>query len=177
MRKHIVSTVLLVALFFAVAVAKEARAANMPLQGHEGEYSDKAYLSGLKAFYEGTTGLASGVLGATKDAKIKDWAKDIIDDGKEEAAKVETLLAKAGGMDKAAYDAILPMSVSEKPGKDKDAAFVESMFEHHKTALNMSVSALMYSMDPAVIKLAEEVVSDHADRMAELRLWQIKQAK
>ena len=175
MRKHIVSAVLLVALFFVVAASKEAAAANTPLQGHEGQYSDKDYLSGLKAFYQGTTDIAAGIVGVTKDPTLKDMAEEILKDNKEDLGKVEALLARAGGVDDTAYATILRMSASVEKGKD--AAFAQGMFEHQVVVVNMSASALMYSKDPAVIKLAEDVLSDHAEEMADIRLWQIRQAK
>ena len=160
-------------LFFSTGAGHTAPLASMN-HGHAGQYSDRAFLSGMIGHHQGAVDMSTKILASTKDAQIKDWAKDIIEDQNKEIKQMQTLVGGMGGLDKGAHDAMLRMDMSAHEGKDSDGAFVAAMFAHHKDALDMSISALMYSNNREVIKLAEDIIKNQADEMAEFRFWSLK---
>lgn len=160
-------------LFFSTGAGHSAPPASMN-HGHAGQYSDRAFLSGMIGHHQGAVDMSTKILAGTKDAQIKDWAEDIIEDQNKEIKQMQTMLGAMGGLDKTAHDTMLHMDMSVYKGKDPDSAFVAAMFDHHKNALDMSVSALMYSNNPEVIHLAESIIKNQTDEMADFRLWGLK---
>ena len=160
-------------LFFSTGAGHTAPPASMN-HGHAGQYSDRAFLSGMIGHHQGAVDMSTKILASTKDKQIKDWAEDIIEDQNKEIKQMQTMVGGMGGLDKAEYDVMLRMDMGAHEGRDSDSAFVAAMFAHHKDALNMSISALMYSNNREVIKLAEDIIKNQADEMAEFRFWSLK---
>lgn len=176
MKKHHIAALTIVCFLLGAAAAPAAAPSSMN-HGHAGEYSDRAFLSAMIGHHQGAVDMCAETLARTKDEKIEKWAKDIIKDQKKEIGAMEKMLDPLGSLDKVAHDSMLRMSMSPYEGRDADSVFVAAMFDHHKDALSMSVSALMYSNDRAVLNLAEEIIANQAEEMKEFRIWQLDKAK
>ena len=178
MNKRLIASLAFLSLLFAGAAACLAAPPASMNHGHAGQFSDRAFLSGMIGHHQGAVDMSTKILATTKDEQIKDWARDIIEDQNKEIKQMQTMLGGMGGLDKAAHDTMLRMDMSAYKGKDPDSAFVAAMFAHHKDALSMSISALMYSDNREVIKLAEDIIKNQADEMAGFRFWGLaKQGK
>ena len=176
MKKQCIAAFTVLCFLLTAATCLATAPASMN-HGHAGQYSDRGFLSGMIGHHQGAVDMSTKILATTKDEQIKEWAKDIIEAQKKEIDKMRSMLKPLGGLDKAAHDTMLRMDMSSYAGKDADSAFVVAMFDHHKDALDMSVSALMYSNDRRVLQLAEDIISSQVAEMTAFRLWQIDRAK
>ena len=176
MKKQYIVAFTIVCFLLTAGLCLAAAPASMD-HGHAGQYSDRAFLSGMIGHHQGAVDMSTKILASTKDEQIKEWAKDIIDAQKKEIDKMNMMLKPLGGLDKVARDTMLRMDMTPYAGKDADSAFVAAMFDHHKDALDMSTSALMYSNDRQVLQLAEDIISSQVAEMTAFRLWQIDRAK
>jgi uncharacterized protein (DUF305 family) len=72
-----------------------------------------------------------------KDPEVRAWAESILKEDKEIGA-MRALLARLGGLDQAAYQAMAremaAMVARLRGARDRERAFVELMREHHKGA-------------------------------------------
>lgn len=149
--------------------------------GHTGNYSDKAFLSGMLAHHEGALDMADVYLKAAAkgtDEQVKEWAEDIKEAQMKEITQMKALLAKAGGLDKAAYAqmkaAMADMLKAQKAGSDATMAFVEHMTPHHAGAVEMSLPALLQSGNAEIVQLAKDIIQDQAEEIAAFRAWMSK---
>jgi uncharacterized protein (DUF305 family) len=63
-----------------------------------------------------------------------------------------------------------------KPSGDSDVDFVRLMLPHHQAAIDMARTELSYGKDPAMRRLAQEIVTDQQSETELMRLW-LKQHK
>ncbi len=60
---------------------------------------------------------------------------------------------------------------------DADVDFVKGMIPHHQGAIDMAKTALAFGKDPAVRKLAEEIVKAQESEIALMRDWLTKNSR
>jgi uncharacterized protein (DUF305 family) len=56
-----------------------------------------------------------------------------------------------------------------KPSGDVDRDFVDMMVPHHQGAIDMAVAVLRYGSNPAVRRLAQEIIVDQQQEIAAMR--------
>ena len=175
MKQHRIA--LLAALFLLLTASVGLAAAPMDhsamSHSQDSQYTDQGFLSGMIGHHQDAVDMSTAILTTTKDKKIKTWAKGIIAAQKKEIALMEALLKPLGGLEQSVYDAMRHMDMSVYGNRDADSAFVAAMFDHHKSALTMTLSALSFSQDKRVIALAKSIIADQAKEMAEFRIWQL----
>ena len=77
--------------------------------------------------------------------------------------------AMMAGMTKMNQD----MSAAPMTG-DADKDFVGMMMPHHQGAIDMAQAELQYGKDPAMRRLAKNIVAAQKKEIAEMKLWQAK---
>lgn len=70
------------------------------------------------------------------------------------------------GMDKMHAD-----MESIKPSGDSDLDFVRLMIPHHQAAIDMAKTELMHGNDPAMRRLAQEIITDQQSEIELMKLW------
>ena len=60
---------------------------------------------------------------------------------------------------------------------DADVDFVKGMIPHHQGAIDMAKTVLAFGKDPAVRKLAEEIVKAQESEIALMREWLTKNSR
>ncbi len=60
---------------------------------------------------------------------------------------------------------------------DADADFVKGMIPHHQGAIDMAKTVLAFGKDPAVRKLAEEIIKAQESEIALMRDWLNKNSR
>jgi uncharacterized protein (DUF305 family) len=60
---------------------------------------------------------------------------------------------------------------------DADRDFVTGMIPHHQGAVDMARVELKYGKDPALKKLARNIISSQEEQIAFMRQWQARHAK
>ena len=60
---------------------------------------------------------------------------------------------------------------------DADRDFVAGMIPHHQGAVDMARVELKYGKDPALKKLARDIIASQDEQIAFMRKWQAKHAK
>ena len=54
---------------------------------------------------------------------------------------------------------------------DSDTDFVRLMLPHHRAALDMAKTELLYGKDPQIRRLAQEIVTDQQSEIELMQLW------
>ncbi len=60
---------------------------------------------------------------------------------------------------------------SVRPSGDSDVDFVSLMLPHHRAALDMARTELLYGKDSQMRRLAQEIVTDQQSEIALMQLW------
>lgn len=176
MRFTALTVLALAALLFAAVPSQAMMDHGTP----SAPYSDRAFLSGMIAHHEGAVDMAELFLKTPKkeqDPTVAAWAEDIVTVQQKEIADMKRLLEPLGGMEENAY-APMRRSMRDmlKEGADlgPNRRFVEIMLHHHAMAVEMAVPALLNSNKPAILKLAEEIITVQAKEMFLFRTWLVE---
>jgi uncharacterized protein (DUF305 family) len=110
-----------------------------------------------------------------KDPEVRAWAESILKEQDKEIGAMRALLARLGGLDQAAYQAMAremaAMVARLRGARDRERAFVELMPEHHKGAVEM---ALLRAKDREVLDLAKAIALAQTEEIHRFRLWLLK---
>ncbi len=141
-----------------------------------GKTFDRAFLSLMIPHHQAALEMARAVRPVSKDAAVKRWASSIIASQQAEIGTMTALLRSRGGQDAklAAIDGMQGMAATVRRARDPDTAFVQGMLPHHSSAIDMANLALRKSADPAVLKLAQNIVLAQAKEMYGFRIWLLK---
>jgi uncharacterized protein (DUF305 family) len=60
---------------------------------------------------------------------------------------------------------------SIKPSGDSDVDFVKLMMPHHRAAIDMAKTELVYGEDPQMRRLAQEIITDQQSETELMQLW------
>jgi len=138
---------------------------------------ERSFLSGMIAHHEGALEMVRVALPDLKDPEVRAWAESILKEDKEIGA-MRALLARLGGLDQAAYQAMAremaAMVARLRGARDRERAFVELMLEHHKGAVEMALEALLEAKDREVLDLAKAIALAQTEEIHRFRLWLLK---
>jgi uncharacterized protein (DUF305 family) len=57
------------------------------------------------------------------------------------------------------------------PSGDADADFVHMMLPHHRAAIDMAKTQLLYGKDPQMRRMAQEIITDQQSEIDLMQLW------
>lgn len=142
-----------------------------------GKAFDRGFLSMMVAHHQAAVAMSQAVLG-TGDPKVGAWATAIIRDQNREIAQMNTLLKNYGGPDSQMAGMMKSMmgnmTASVKNASNKERAFVQGMLGHHASAIDMATLALQKSRNPAILKLARDIVRAQAQEMYEFQVYLLR---
>ncbi|MGM9319443.1 DUF305 domain-containing protein [Deinococcus aquaticus] len=139
-----------------------------------GRSFDRAFLSMMIPHHQAAVQMSQAVLKTTTDPQIKAWATAIIAAQTPEITRMTALLRAYGGpntqMARQMTGMMGGMTSGARP-QNKDQAFVQEMLQHHGSAVMMANMALMRSQDPAILKLAQGIVTSQAQEMVDFQQY------
>lgn len=77
----------------------------------------------------------------------------------------------------AAHEKMMENMHKLKPTGNADNDFAAQMIPHHQAAIDMAKVELEHGKDPALRKMAEEIIKAQEEEIKTLQAWQEKQAK
>ena len=139
---------------------------------------ERSFLSGMIAHHEGALEMVRVAMPDLKDPEVRALAESILNEQDKEIGVMRALLARLGGLDQAAYQAMAremaAMVVRLRGARDRERAFVELMLEHHKGAVEMALEALLKAKDREVLDLAKAIALAQTEDIHRFRLWLLK---
>jgi uncharacterized protein (DUF305 family) len=131
--------------------------------------ADLDFVSGMVPHHQGAVDMANVVLQFGKDAEIKKLAEGVVKAQVGEIALMKEWLAKVDQntlpvspdsmkANEAAMAVMMKNMMVAATG-NADVDFVKGMIPHHQGAIDMAKVALQYVKDPALLKLANDIVS------------------
>ncbi len=167
-------TLTLLALCCCLGLAMPVSAA-APLHGTPaGDYSDRAFLTGMIVHHEAAVTMAEDALLAARDARVRRWAQEVIKTQQAEIDEMRRWLKEKGGEDPQAAAAMshsMHAMMAGDTSHDPDYNFVSMMLEHHAGAIPMSLDALMRSDDHRIVGLAQQIIDTQSKEIAAYRAW------
>ena len=122
---------------------------------------------GFGAALIAATLLAAGAAFAQHDPKQGHGMPDHDMAGHAQARQASSPVIAAFG----AANARMHKDMDVKLTGDADSDFVKSMIPHHQGAIDMAKVELAYGKDPAIRKLAEDVIEAQEAEIARMRQW------
>jgi uncharacterized protein (DUF305 family) len=71
----------------------------------------------------------------------------------------------------ASMDKMHAAMASVEPSGDSDLDFAKLMLPHHRTAIDMAKTELLYGKNPQMRRLAQEIVTDQQSEIELMQLW------
>jgi uncharacterized protein (DUF305 family) len=143
--------------------------------------ADLDFVKGMIPHHQGAVDMAKVVLQYGKDAEIKKLAEGVVSSQEGEIAFMNDWLAK---VDQAALPvlpeatkaneaamATMMKSMQMQMTGNADVDFVKGMIPHHQGAIDMAKVALQYVKDPALLKLANDIVTAQAGEITFMNDW------
>ncbi|MGY2894392.1 DUF305 domain-containing protein [Deinococcus sp. UYEF24] len=143
-----------------------------------GKAFDRAFLSMMIPHHQAALTMSKADLAHNRDPQVRTWANGIISSQQAEIVAMQALLKPLGGPDTAMTSMVQQsmggMAARIVRSRNPDVVFVEGMLPHHSSAIDMAKVALERSQNPAVLKLAREIVVAQAGEMYAFRTWLLK---
>ena len=153
-------------------------AATKGLEKLTGKAFDRAFLSMMIPHHQAALEMSKADLARNSDLQVRTWANNIISSQQAEIDAMQALLVPLGGpntaMMRTVQQGMGSMSGRIAQNQNPDVAFVQGMLPHHSSAIDMAKLALEKSQNPAVLKLARDIVVAQAGEMYAFRTWLLK---
>lgn len=157
------------------------------MMAHSTGKPDLDFVQGMIPHHQGAIDMAKVVLQYGKDPEIRKLAEGVVKAQEGEIAVMNDWLSKtdkttltaspesAKANDQAMATMMKNMVVPYTGNADVD--FVKGMIPHHQGAIDMAKVALQYAKDPALLKLAGDIVSAQESEITLLNDWLKKNGK
>jgi uncharacterized protein (DUF305 family) len=143
--------------------------------------ADLDFVKGMVPHHQGAIDMAKVVLEFGKDAEIKKLAEDVLKAQEGEIAFMNAWLAK---VDQAALPVLAEATKANEAAMavmmknmgvpltgNADVDFAKGMIPHHQGAIDMAKVALQFAKDPALLKLATDIVTAQQGEIAFMTDW------
>ena len=168
-----------VALIVLAAVALGC-GGNDDSSGAAGNETDAAFITDMTAHHGGAIEMARVAQKHAEHSEIRDLADDIIAAQESEISAMKTIrrethdMAEHGGghMGMSEADMGMEMDPAElEDAKPFDRAFIDAMVPHHEGAIAMAKQLLKSGDQPALRKMAQEIIDAQTKEIAKMREW------
>jgi uncharacterized protein (DUF305 family) len=155
----------------------------IPLSGK----ADLDFVRGMIPHHQGAIDMAKVVLRFGQDSDVKAFAEGIVKAQQSEISEMRNWLSKTN--EASLSSSIESLTANEQamtvmmknmivPYADNvDFDFINGMVPHHHVAVDMAKVALIFSKDPVLRKLANEIVSTQKGEIAFMKNWLSKNPK
>jgi uncharacterized protein (DUF305 family) len=145
-----------------------------------GNGTDAAFITDMTAHHQGAIDMAKLAQKKAQHSEIKQLADDIVSAQEGEIATMKTIredMHNMGehadghmGMDQHAMGMDMDMTALEN-AKPFDKAFIDAMVPHHQGAIAMAKQLLNNGEQPALRKMANDIISAQTEEIAQMRQW------
>jgi uncharacterized protein (DUF305 family) len=143
--------------------------------------ADLDFVVGMVPHHQGAIDMAKVVLEFGKDVEVKKLAEGVVKAQEGEIAFMNAWLAKtdkatlpvspdATKANEAAMTTMMKAMMMAPTG-DADIDFVKGMIPHHQGAIDMAKVALQFAKDPALLKLANDIVDAQVGEISFMTDW------
>jgi uncharacterized protein (DUF305 family) len=145
-----------------------------------GNATDAAFIADMSAHHEGAIEMARIAKQRAEHPQVRQLADDIISSQKGEISVMKTIRRDMHGMDEHGNDHMgmtdAEMGMDMDPAtlheaKPFDRAFIDMMVPHHQGAITMAKELLKKGEQPALRKIANDVIGSQSKEIARMRGW------
>ena len=145
-----------------------------------GNKTDAAFITDMTAHHQGAIDMATLAQSKAEHPEIKQLADHIVSAQEGEISVMKTIRADMHNMgedgdthmdmDKRAMGMDMDMPALEN-AKPFDKAFIDAMVPHHQGAIAMAKELLKKGEQPALRKMAKDIISAQTEEIAQMREW------